>query len=137
LATPTSALAFGEIFKVETQGVEYCGNFDVTKFNTKNNVDLWIQAISETELLASFTANFAPGTTFPLFGHAYQISKTTAAFVAGVLFEDNSFVTFVGTAKFNPKTGEIQSMTGTFIQAGLLDPGCFSKGQAKTVKRLN
>lgn len=137
LLSPLPAYPFGEIFKIETTGTEYCGDFDVTKFNASNNVDLWVLVVSETELEVSLTPNFAPGTTFTMEGHTYLTGQSTAAFVAGVLFNDGSFATFVGTAKFNKNTGEIKSMTGTFVQAGVLDIDCFSTGKAKTAGRLN
>lgn len=137
LLLPLPAYPFGEIFKIETTGTEYCGDFDATKFNASNNVDLWVLVVSETEIEVSLTPNFAPGTTFTMEGHTYLTGQTTAAFVAGVLFNDGSFATFVGTAKFNKNTGEIKSMAGTFVQAGVLDVDCFSTGKAKTVQRLN
>jgi hypothetical protein len=40
---PFPAFGFGETFKIETTGTEYCGDFDVTKFNANNNVDLWVK----------------------------------------------------------------------------------------------
>jgi hypothetical protein len=133
---PANALGFGEIFKVGTSGTKYYGDFDVTKFNASNNVDWWFEVISENEVLGSLTPDFAPGTTFPAIAHFYRITPTKAGFIVAALFEDNSFVTFVGTATFN-RNGTITGAKGTFIQAGLLDPDCFSTGQAITGKRLN
>jgi hypothetical protein len=132
---PLRVLALGEIFKIETSGTEYCGDFDVTKLTATNNVDLWVLVVSDTELTVSFTSNFAPGTTFPMVGHTYQTTATSAAFVAGVLFVDDSFATIQGTAKFDRNTGAVTSLTGTFVQSGVIDVGCFSSGKF-TSKRV-
>jgi hypothetical protein len=87
--------------------------------------------VSDTELTVSFTPDFVAGTTFPMFGRSYQIGATTAEFVAGVVFVDDSFATIEGKAKFSRTTGEITSLTGTFIQDGLVEVGCFSSGKFK------
>jgi len=126
--SPLRAFAFGEIFKIETSGTEYCGDFNAAGFNGSNNVDLWVLVLSDTELTVSFTADFAAGTTFPMSGHTYLTGPTSAAFVGGVLFQNNSFATIQGTAKFDRRTGAIASLKGTFVQSGLLDIGCFSSG---------
>jgi len=133
---PFQAFGFGEIFKIETTGTEYCGDFDFTKFNPSNNVDLWVQVVSASELTVSFTPNFAAGTTFPMTGQTYLTTATAAAFIAGVLFVDDSFATIQGTAKFDRKTGAITSLTGTFVQSGVLDLACFSSGKF-TSKRVS
>src|ERR671919_791895 len=98
---PFKAFGLGEIFKIETGGTEFCGDFDFDEFNPKNNVDLWVEVVSEEELLVSLTSNFAPGTTFPMFR---------------------------GTARLNRNTGAVASLTGTFIQSGVFETGCFSTG---------
>jgi hypothetical protein len=125
---PFRAFALDEIFKIETAGTEYCGDFNAQGFNGSNNVDLWVKVVSDTELTVSFTPNFAAGTTFPMFGHTYLTGPTSAAFVGGVLFQNNSFATIQGTAKFDRRTGAIASLKGTFVQSGVLDIGCFSSG---------
>ena len=125
----TAAHAFGEVFKIETSGTAYCGNFNAQGFNSGNNVDLWLFVVSDTELIVSLTPNFASGTTFPMFGHTYLTSSTGAAFVGGVLFVDGSFATIQGTAKFDKRTGAIASLNGTFVQSGVLDIDCFSSGK--------
>src|SRR5919106_2420744 len=132
---PFRVFGLGEIFKIETTGSEFCGNFDVDPFGPRNNVDLWVQVVSEEELLVSLTSNFAPGTTFPMFGVTYLTSNTTAAFVANVLFVDESFATIRGTAQLNRNTGAVTSLKGTFIQNGVLETGCFSTGTF-TSKRI-
>ena len=50
LLFPVHAFGFGEIFKIETTGTEYCGHFDVTKFSATNNVDIWVLVVSDTAL---------------------------------------------------------------------------------------
>jgi len=70
LLCPSLSFAFpGEIFKIETAGKEYCGDFDVTVFNAGNNVDLWVRLDSDPQLTVSLTPNFAGGTTIPMFDH--------------------------------------------------------------------
>jgi hypothetical protein len=128
--------AFGEIFKIETSGTEYCGDFDSQKFNAGNYIDLWIRVDGPTQMTVSFTTDFQQGTTFFVIGGFYLTSQTKAAFVGGQLFVDLSFVTFQGTATFDKKTGVIKSMSGTFIQDSVFSPGCFSVGKVKTVERL-
>ena len=131
---PHQAFALGEVFKIETSGTEYCGDLDFERLNAGNNVDLWVQVVSEQELTVSTTANFAPGTTFPMFGETYLTGTTAAAFVGGVLFVDDSFATIQGTARFDRRTGGITSLTGTFIQSGVFFPNCFSSGKFNSKK---
>jgi hypothetical protein len=129
---PLQAFGFGEIFKIETTGTEYCGHLDAVRFNASNNVDMWVLVVSDTELTVSFTPDFAAGTTFPMFGRSYQTGATTAEFIGGVLFVDDSFATIEGKAKFSRTTGEITSLTGTFIQDAVIEVGCFSSGKFKS-----
>ena len=131
---PLQAFALGEVFKIETSGIEYCGDLDRTNFNASNNVDLWVKVVSEQELTVSITANFAPGTTFPMIGETYLTGPTTAAFVGGVIFVDNSFATIQGTARGDRRTGGVTSLTGIFIQSGVLAPNCFSSGRFTSKK---
>ena len=136
VCVPFKAFGLGEIFKIETTGTEFCGDFDVDKFNPKNNVDLWVQVVSDEELLVSRTSDFAPGTTFSMFGLTYLTSETTAAFVANAQFDDDSFATIRGTAQLNRSTGAgVVSIKGTFIQSGVFETGCFSTGTF-TSKRI-
>ena len=101
---PLRVFALGEVFKIETSGTEYCGDNDFEKLSASNNVDLWVQVVSDELLTVSLTANFAPGTTFPMRGFTYLTGPTSAAFVAGVHFVDDSFATIQGTAKFDRRT---------------------------------
>jgi len=126
----------GEIFKIETTGTEYCGDFDFTKFNASSNVDLWVRLDSNTQLTVSLTSNFLSGTTFPMTGFFYLTKTKTASFVGGVLFVDFSYATILGTATFN-KLGEVTKLQGTFIQKEVLRVGCFSSGTFKSVQKLN
>lgn len=132
---PVSAFAIGEVFKVETKGTEYCGDYDVVKFDADNNIDLWIHIDSTTQLTVSFTPDFLPGTTFPMIGGTYLIKSKSAAFVGGQLFEDWSYVTIQGTATFN-KFGDVTKLKGTYIQKEVLFEGCFSSGKFVTTERL-
>ena len=91
------ALAVGEIFKLETTGTAYCGDFNFAKFNAKNNVDLWVGLDSDIQVTVSFTPTFDAGTTFPMLGTTYLTAPTKAVFVAGVTFVvDGTYVTVQG-----------------------------------------
>jgi hypothetical protein len=133
---PIPAHSFGERFKVETTGTEYCGDFDVAKLTAANNTDLWVEVVSDTELLVSMTANFQSGTTFSMIGVSYQTKNTTAAFVAGQQFVNGGYVTVQGLAKFSAKTGAVTSLSGTFAQFNMFNDNCFSSGKFKTVQRI-
>lgn len=137
LLVPTVVQAFpGEVFKIETSGTEYCGDFNFTKFNAKNNVDLWASLDSDTQITVSLTSNFAPGTTFTMDGFFYRTKGTTAAFVGGVLFGDLSYATIQGTATAD-KLGNVTKLAGVFIQSEVFDLGCFSSGKFVSGPRLN
>ena len=146
---PDNLLAIGEIFKVETSGTEYCGDFQAAKFNAKNNVDLWIEVVSESELLVSLTADFQADTYFSMVGQTYLKNSKSAVFVGGQLFRFSagenlgvfapdiqvSYVTVQGTATLD-NLGNVTGLAGTFIQSGVLKPGCFSSGTFKTTQKL-
>jgi hypothetical protein len=136
LITPSTAYSLGERFKVETTGTEYCADFDVTKLNAGNNVDLWVEVVSETELIVSTTADFQPGTTFQMLGLTYQTKLTTASFAATHSFANGGYITVHGIAKGSARTGSIVSLSGTFIQHNMFDDNCFSAGKFKTVQRV-
>ncbi|MBI4527173.1 MAG: hypothetical protein HY695_25545 [Deltaproteobacteria bacterium] len=134
--SPVSAFGFGEVFKVETTGTEYCGDFFSRRISPTNNVDWWVRVVSDTELSVSYTPDFQPGTFFAIFGQTYQTGSTSAAFVGGQLFQDLSYVTIQGKATYDKKTGAIKSLAGTFISKDLMGDGCFSSGTFKTVRRV-
>ena len=121
------AFALNEVFKIETSGTEYCGDYNAVKFNAKNNVDLWVFFQNETDGVISFTPNFQSGTTFPMAMSQYLISKTRASFTGIAYLEDQSFITIWGTTTID-KAGTVKALRGTFIQRGVLRQGCFSSG---------
>ena len=137
LFSPSFSFAFpGEIFKIETTGTQYCGDFNFTKFTASNNVDMWVRLDSDTQLTVSLTPNFAGGTTFPMFGFFYLTKATASSFIGGVLFDDDSYATIQGTATFN-KLGQVTKLAGTFVQSEVLWLGCFSSGTFTSVQKLN
>ncbi len=119
-----------EIFKIEPTGIEYCGDFDNTKFNANQNTDMWVAIVGDNEILVSLTSNFETNT---MVGRFYLTDQTTAAFVGGVMFADGAFATIQGTARLN-KLGAVTSLTGTFVQSGLLFENCFSSGKFTSKK---
>lgn len=131
----SNVFAIGEIFRVETVGTEYCGDYNYSRFTHDNNIDLWVYVVSENEILVSLTPYFEESTSFPMYGETYLTGKTSASFVGGVLFVDYSYATIQGTVKFD-KNGTVKSLKGVFIQNGVIHPNCFSSGKFKTVERL-
>jgi hypothetical protein len=123
----------GEVFKIETSGTEYCGDFAFSKFNAKNNVDLWIRLDDDEQITVSFTSEFAEGTAFPMSSSFYLTKPTSASFVAGALFEDFSYLTIQGTATLD-KLGNVTKLSGTFIQSRVISEDCFSAGKFTSVK---
>jgi len=137
LLCPSLSFAFpGEIFKIETVGKEYCGDFDVTAFNASNNVDLWVRLDSDTLLTVSPSSNCAGGTTFPMLAFFYLANSKSAGFAGGVLFVDSSYATISGTATVD-KLGRVTKLAGTFVQSEVLSLGCFSSGTFKSAGKLN
>ena len=134
LALPAAGFRFRRDLQNRNQWHGVLWRFQCCGFNGSNNVDLWVLVLSDTELTVSFTADFAPGTTFPMFGHTYLTGATGAAFVGGILFQNGAFATIQGTAKFDRRTGAIASLKGTFVQSGVLDIGCFSSGNFTSQK---
>lgn len=135
LLLPATAQSFpGEIFKIETVGTEWCGDFDGRPFNRGNNIDLWVSLDSGTQITVSTTSNFAPGTTFPMVGLFYLAGSTTAQIVGNVLFVDGSFATMRAKAKFNAQTGAVNRINGTFIQSEVFFTGCFSSGTFTSIR---
>lgn len=122
-----------EIFKIEPTGIEYCGDFDNTKFKADKNTDMWVAIVADNEILVSLTSDFETNTTFSMVGRFYLTDQTTAAFVGGVMFANGAFATIQGTARLD-KLGAVTSLTGTFVQSGLLAENCFSTGKFTSKK---
>ncbi|MFI5317121.1 MAG: hypothetical protein ACHQ6T_15580 [Myxococcota bacterium] len=134
-ALPMPAAAIGEIFKLETTGTEYCGNFNNAKFNAKNNVDLWVYVASDTEWDLSFSPLFVPAVSFPLIGITYFVSPKKLSFTGAQTFPSAS-VSMQGFLTLD-KFGAVTKAQGTFIQNGIDRLGCFSSGKFTTTQRLN
>ena len=132
---PRDAFAFGEVFVVETNGTEYCGDFKNIMFGPRNNVNLWMNLLSETQIIFSFTPTFEPGTTFDMTVSTYLTSKTNAALVGRVSLENSSYATIQAMVFFD-KFGTVKGMKGTLIQYGVLHPSCFSSGTFWTKNRI-
>jgi hypothetical protein len=131
----SEAAALGEIFKLNTTGTEYCES-GASSFTPSTDTNLWFRVDSETQGTLSATRNFKPGTTVPLSGKTYLIGPKLAAFVGGVLLNNDGFVSLRGTANLKAN-GTVKNLKGVFIQYNLFDDGCFSSGDATTGPRLN
>jgi hypothetical protein len=137
LLFPVRAFSLGEAFSTSLSGNEYCGDFNAAGFGQ----EIFVFIASDTELIVSFVPDFAPESTFSIFGHSYFTGSTSGSFVGGQAFVDSignivAYVTIQGTAKFDKTTGLVKSLSGTFIENGLVQIGCFSSGKFKTGARI-
>ena len=131
---PGGAQAFGETFRIETSGTEYCGDLDSTKFSARDAVPLWVRLDSATQITVSLTSTFTSGTTFPMVGRYYLKDGRSAELIAGVLFEDDSYASIEANAKFDSRTGVATQLSGVFIQNSVIHAGCFSSGKFKSAR---
>ncbi len=132
-ALPLSAFGAGEIFKIETTGTQYCGDFDNAKFNAKNNVDLYAKIVDGTEWDLGFSPLFE--TVIPVIGASYYVKPRTISFTGSQFFTDGSFISMEGKLTLDA-FGNVKSAAGTFIQDSLVFVGCFSSGKWKTTQRF-
>ncbi len=140
LVIPVKVLAFGEIFKIETEGTQYCLPDDSTNFNAKKNVDVWVLLEGPNDLVISPTPLFdgplffGVGDTFLINENKFALSfliQDPKRFEKKWPSRDVSFAAFEGTATLD-EVGGIVSIRGMFINNGLVIPGCFSSGRFKT-----
>jgi len=61
------AFALNEVFLFIITGTEYCEDLSHVKLSPRNT-PLWIQILSDTEMIVSSTPTFKLGTTFPSTG---------------------------------------------------------------------
>ena len=131
-----SVYADGEIFKIETRGKQYCGEFIVNKFNAKNNIDQWVRIVNTLEAELSFTPDFLPESTFLFKGRSYLLNSRKARFVGLISLEDGSFVAMQSYI-FYDKENMVRKIKGKFIQDNFTFLECFSIGKFKSTERLN
>jgi hypothetical protein len=137
---PTSALADGEVFKLELSGTERCADFDAFKFNARNNADLWVKIVDDQEWDLSFTSDFPADQIIPIIGVTY-LAKGGKRVFSGAQFAGDAFIAIEGTASLD-KSGAAKKATGTFNQQIFIqlldDPNatCFSSGKFTTTTRL-
>ena len=134
LTASSDAAAFGDVFRIDVTGNEYCGDFLNLKLKPSNSIPLWGRVESPTQLTVSLTSSFQDGTTFPLFGFFYVVKAGKATLIATVTFEGGAYMTIQGEVQLDKKTGVLKSMKGTFIQSEVFTDGCFSSGEFKTSK---
>jgi hypothetical protein len=137
LLFPGRAFSLGEAFSTLLSGNEYCGDFNAAGFGQ----EIFVFIASDTELIVSFASDFDPASTFSIFGHFYLTGSTSGSFVGGQAFFDSlgnivAYVTIQGIVKFDKTTGAVKSLSGTFIQNGLVQTGCFSSGKFRTGARI-
>jgi hypothetical protein len=127
-------LAFGETFRIDTSGTEYCGDFDYARFSGRDALPLWVRLDNANQLTVSLTPSFDPGWTFPMFGYFYATRTNAASFVAGVVFDDGAYATIQGEARIDRNSGLVTQLRGVFIQNSVIDAGCFSSGQFRSAR---
>jgi len=128
------AFAFGEVFRVETSGTKYCGDYHYKMFGPRSKLDLRIQIISKTQIIF-FNSTFEFETTFAINGLTNLTDKDEAIFSVAVSFEDGSYASFIGSLHFD-KFETVEFVKGRFIENNILHPGCFSSGIFWTTRRL-
>ena len=134
LPAASDANAFGEVFRIEVTGNEYCGDFISVKLKPASAIPLWGRVDGPTQLTVSLTPDFQAGTIFPLFGFFYVVKAGKAALIASVDFEGGAYMTIQGEVQFDKNTAAIKSVKGIFVQSGVFTDECFSQGKFKTSK---
>jgi hypothetical protein len=127
------AYALGEVFKVETAGIEYCGDLNHEGFSANNNIDLFVRIVSPTQLDLDVSPSFQ--SAVPLIGTNYLASSNKVAFTASQTLSGGGFVTVFGTFTLDA-SGNVKRGTGRFTQSDLIFSGCFSTGKWKTTLRI-
>jgi len=133
LAAAPEASAVGEVFKIETAGVQYCGDLIRSSFNARNNVDLYVRVVSPAEVDLDVTPLFQ--SSVPLVGNSYLSSARKVAFTGSQTLVGGGYVSVIGTLNLD-KVGTVKGGSGTFIQSDLLVPGCFSSGKWIATQRI-
>jgi hypothetical protein len=134
-AVPGLGFAQGEIFKIETSGLEHCSDLDNFRFGAKNNTDLWVRVASDLQWDLAPSPNFTPEETISILGRTYFSTQRKLVFTGAAFLADNAFVAFEGTAPLDSSL-VIKKLSGTFIQdAGDTTP-CISSGKWKSVDRV-
>ncbi len=136
LAIAVDVFAFGEVFRIETSGTEYCGDFFFFKFNAKSNIDLWIKIVSNEESIIYFTPDLDPTSSLTINTTTYWKDFTRTALVGMYSSEDGGYLTVRGIIKFD-KLGNIKRIKGTFIEYDtIIGLDCFSTGKFWSVEKL-
>jgi hypothetical protein len=135
LFVASPALALDEIFRIEQTGTIWCDDFVNQKFNPKNNVDLWIYLPSDINAIVLSDTPTFDAVAF-MFGVGYLTSQTSASFYATAVVDEFLFVTFDGVLKFDSRSGDVKSISGTFLVSAASETSCFSSGTFKSVQRL-
>jgi len=133
LAAAPEASAFGEVFKIETSGVQYCGDLYSSKFNAKNNIDLYVRIVSSSEVDLDVTPLFL--SSVPLFGNSYFASARKVAVTGSQAIGGGGYVSVIGILSLDA-IGIVKAGSGTFIQSDLIVGGCFSSGKWKATQRI-
>ena len=129
----SSASAVGEVFKVEATGTQYC-SYGYAKFNASNNLDFWIQMVSDSEILVSLTPGFDTE-TFTIYVTTYPMDAKKFSYMGGTYVDNYTYIGLQGISKIN-KYGEIASSKGTFMWSNWFYDDCFASGKFKTLQRL-
>jgi hypothetical protein len=141
LLSSGSALAYNEIFRVQTQGTEYTADDHFANFGpyAYSKFVFYLCVLNENQILISMNTDFGPGSSIPLTSYTYERSSyygtTKTAFVASVFISANNYLTLQGIITTN-RLGDITAVSGTFIDCGAFELDRFSSGKFWTTKRM-
>jgi hypothetical protein len=123
----------GEVFKLNSSGIQYCSGFSPSKFNASSDVDLWLHIDSETQMTVYSDAGLT--TSVLTFDATIDwINSNTASFDAFYYGDADSHFEAIGVLKFK-KDGSAKSLKASFLRKGILN-SCYAKGTL-TGKRVN
>jgi hypothetical protein len=123
----------GEVFKLNSSGIQYCSGVKPSKFNASSDVDLWLHLDSDTQMTVYSDAGLTtPVLTFE--ATIDWINSNTASFDAFYYDDADNHFEAIGVLKFK-KDGSAKSLKASFLRKGILN-SCYAKGTL-TGKRVN
>jgi hypothetical protein len=123
----------GEVFKLNSSGIQYCSGYRPSKFNASSDVDLWLQIDSDTQMTAYLDAGLTvPVLTFD--ATIDWINSKTASFNAFYYGDADNHFEATGVLNFK-KDGSAKSLKASFLRKGILN-SCYAKGTLNG-KRVN
>jgi hypothetical protein len=117
----------GEVFKLNSSGIQYCSGAKPSKFNASNDVDLWLHIDSDTQMTVYSDAGLTtPVLIFEATMDWINIKKTKASFDAFYYGDADNHFKAIGELTFK-KDGSAKSLKASFLRKGILN-SCYAKG---------